>query len=521
MSGARHVGHPVGAALAGGVTGADELRALVEVALSALEAGVGARGGPLPAGGPSVVAAEVARVLGPGALGAGAAGAFASARGAAGGGPGPLPVIGVGESAALRELSALLAWGTADPADPHCAGHLHCPPLAVAVAADLVAAALNPSLDSWDQAPAASALEVEVVAALAGLVGFTPGVAGGTITSGGTEANLMGLLLARDAAGPGVGRRRILCSQAAHFSVRRCAGLLGLGEDAVVTVPAGADHRMDPDALAAAGRRVLAGNDRIAAIVATAGTTDLGAIEALPAIASVARELHAWLHVDAAYGGGALFSDRLAPLLVGLDRAHSVGLDLHKLGWQPIAAGVFLVRDAALLGPLAQRAAYLNPDDDEQAGYLSLLGNSPRTTRRADVFKIAVTLRALGRSGLGELVDRCHDLARHAAELIHADPRLELVAEPVLTSVVFRYLPDRYDGRRPADRAEVDRVNAALRRRLLHEGRAVVGRTELGEGPGAVRLKLTLLNPNTTGTDLAALLAAVVEAGRAESAPAG
>ncbi|MFI1378250.1 pyridoxal phosphate-dependent decarboxylase family protein [Embleya sp. NPDC020886] len=514
MSGARPVGHPVGAALAGGVAGADALRTLVEVALAALADGAGARGGALPAGGPVAVAAEVARVLG-----AGAVGAVPAPRGSGAVGPGALPAVGVGEFAALGELSALLAWGAADPADPFCAGHLHCPPLAVAVAADLVAGALNPSLDSWDQAPAASALELEVVAALAGLVGFAPKAAGGTITSGGTESNLMGLLLARDAVGPGVGRRRVLCSQAAHFSIRRCAGLLGLGEDAVVTVPAGADHRMDPSALAAAGRRVLAGNDRIAAIVATAGTTDLGAIDPLPAIASVARELGAWLHVDAAYGGGALFSERLAPLLTGLSRAHSVGLDLHKLGWQPVAAGVFLVRDAALLAPLAQRAAYLNPDDDEQAGYFSLLGNSPRTTRRADVFKIAVTLRALGRAGLGGLVERCHDLARFAARSVRAHPRLELAAEPVLTSVVFRYLPERHDGPGPVAAAETDRVNAALRRRLLHEGRAVVGRTELGEGPGSVRLKLTLLNPNTTAADVAALLEAVVEAGRTESAP--
>ncbi|GCD99812.1 amino acid decarboxylase [Embleya hyalina] len=518
MNAGREVRHPVGVSLSGGVAGPDALRALVDVALLAMDAGIGARGGPLPSGGPAGVAAEVARVLG-----SGAAGPVPAARGAASAGPGPgtLPDIGVGDFAALRELSALLAWGSADPADPRCAGHLHCPPLAVAVAADLIASALNPSLDSWDQAPVAVALEAEVVAALAGLVGFPPGGAGGTITTGGTESNLMGLLLARDALGPGVGRRRILCSQAAHFSIRRCAGHLGLGEDAVVTVPTDAEHRMDPHALAAAVGRVRAGNDRIAAIVATAGTTDLGAIDPLPAIAAVARAAGAWLHVDAAYGGGALFSNRLTPLLTGLEGAHSVGLDLHKLGWQPIAAGVFLVRDAALLGPLAQRAAYLNPDDDQRAGYVSLLGNSPRTTRRADVFKIAVTLRALGRAGLGELVDRCHDLARHAAEAIRADPHLELSAEPVLTTVVFRYLRRGHDPDDPVDRAEADRVNAALRRRLLHEGRAVIGRTELGDEPGAVRLKLTLVNPDTTGADLGALLAAVVEAGRAESATPG
>jgi L-2,4-diaminobutyrate decarboxylase len=169
-----------------------------------------------------------------------------------------------------------------------------------------------------------------------------------------------------------------------------------------------------------------------------------------------------------------------------------VALDLHKLGWQPIAAGVFLARDPAGLDPLAQRAAYLNPADDEEAGYPSLLGNSIRTTRRFDAFKVLVTLRTLGRSGLGALVDACHDLAVHAATRLEASPAWELAAPPVLTSVVFRV--------RGAD-------NAAIRRRLLESGRAVVGRTDLH---GEVWLKLTLLNPDATPADVDALLALIL-----------
>lgn len=482
------------APLAGGVSGPDALGELLDVVLTALAAGARDRGGPLPPGGPPAVDAAVRRALA----------------------ADPLPARGVGAGEALAVLTRALAYGTTDPADPACAGHLHCPPLAVAVAADLAASALNPSLDSWDQAPAATALETEVVAALAALAGFTPGLAAGTVTTGGTESNLLGLLLARDRGGPSAGRHRILCSDAAHFSVRRSAALLGMGDDAVVPVATGTDHRIDPGALDAVCRRVLAANDRPTAIVATAGTTDLGAVDPLAACADVAREHGVWLHVDAAYGGGALFSDRLARLLHGIDRADSIGLDLHKLGWQPIAAGVFLVRDRALFAPLTQRAKYLNPADDEHAGLPSLLGHSPRTTRRADVFKIAVTLRALGRDGLGALVDRCHALARYAGERIDRDPgpgALELTAEPVLTSVVFRYVPHPHPGE-PVGR-HADLVNAELRRRLLTSGRAVVGRTEIGTGPGSVRLKLTLLNPYASERDVDALLRAVVEAGRA------
>lgn len=485
-------------ALAGGALGPAELRPLVTTVLDALARGAADRDGPVPGASPSSVAAAVRKAAGHEFL----------------------PEVGVGAHAALSELTRVFAAGAADPADPRCAAHLHCPPLAVAVAADLAAAALNPSLDSWDQAPSGTALEPEVVATLANLVGFAPDAAG-TVTSGGTESNLMGLLLARDLAaraGRGreisrhgvapddAGRLRVLCSGAAHFSVARSAGLLGLGEDAVIAVDTRADHTMDVPALR---RELVALRERsetAVAVLATAGTTDLGAIDPLAEIADVTAEFGTWLHVDAAYGGGALFSRRLSPLLTGLQRADSVALDLHKLGWQPVPAGIFLARSAELFAPLERSVAYLNAEDDEQAGYPSLLGRSLRTTRRPDVFKIAVTLRALGRTGLETLIDRCHDLARHGAAQVAAHPRLELFAEPVLSTVMFRYQPT-------APQRDQDLINAELRRVLLAEGRAVVGRTE---HEGAIWLKLTLLNPHATEHDVDALLEAVVLAGDKE-----
>jgi L-2,4-diaminobutyrate decarboxylase len=499
---------PVGAdaALASDPQGGGGLAELLSVALAALAGGRSARGGPLPSGGAPVVAAAMRAALSENVL----------------------PEFGIGAASALAELTQVLAYGAADPADARCVGHLHCPPLAVAAVADFAVSVLNPSLDSWDQAPAGTALEGEVLAALAGLVGYPPASAGGVLTTGGTESNLMGLLLARDTvvhrrygahpAATGlpagaVGRLRVLCSELAHFSVAREAALLGLGEHAVIRVATDRDRRMDPVMLGEALSRVAARGEVPVAVVATAGTTDFGSIDPLPQVAEAAVEHGAWLHVDAAYGGGALFSDRLAPLLRGLELADSLALDLHKLGWQPVAAGVFLTREAAALKPLEQRVAYLNPADDEEAGYPSLLGRSLRTTRRADAFKIAVTLRALGRAGIGTLVDRCHDLAGYAARAIDEHPQLFLEAPPVLTSVVFAY----------SARTDADRVNAALRRRLLVEGHAVVGRTELGHsrpdgmaGDGRVRLKLTFLNPTATPADVDALLKAIVLAGQEE-----
>ncbi|MEV6975429.1 aminotransferase class I/II-fold pyridoxal phosphate-dependent enzyme [Kitasatospora sp. NPDC093806] len=487
--------------MAGGVGGPAALGPLLATVLDALETGATRRGGPLPTGRPADLAARVTAVLDTAS------------------GPDT-----------LARLTELLAHGAADPADPHCAAHLHCPPLAVATAADLAVSALNPSQDSWDQAPAATALETALLAELAALVGYHPARATGVFTAGGTESNLMGLMLARDQKLDGIVeldglpaladglRPRIFASRAAHFSVQRAAALLGLGERAVVPVDVDRELRMDPAALERAlAEASWAGRTPIA-VVATAGTTDTGAVDPLPAVAELAARHGAWLHVDAAYGGGALLSDRLAPLLDGIERADSVSLDWHKLGWLPAPAGVFLVRHAETYVSLGRRAEYLNPADDEQAGYPSLLGLSLRTTRRPDAFKLAVTLRTLGRAGLGRLVDACHDLALAAAGTVRADPELELHAEPVLTTVVFRYRPPGSDDPAvlsPAALDRLDRANAELRRTLLRTGRAVVGRTELpGDGPGRVRLKLTLLNPHTTPEDLTALLAEVTAAGR-------
>ncbi|MBO8183935.1 aspartate aminotransferase family protein [Streptomyces sp. DW4-2] len=485
--------------LSGGPGGPGALTPMLRTVLGALAEGAERRGGPLPAGSPAQLAADVARV-------------FAEADG----------------DGALHKLTDVLAYGSADPADPSCAAHLHCPPLAVAVAADLAVSALNPSQDSWDQAPAATALETLLLQELAQLVGYDPNEAAGVLTSGGTESNLMGLMLARDrvigqdsgrqielSGLPGTGRRaRIFTSEAAHFSVQRSAALLGLGEDAVVPVPVDDQLRMRPDALATALRDCVRRGELPLAVVATAGTTDTGAIDPLRTCASLSAEYGAWLHVDAAYGGGALLSEQLAPLMAGVALADSVSLDWHKLGWQPVAAGIFLVKRAETYASLARRAVYLNPQDDEEAGYPSLLGLSLRTTRRTDAFKIAVTLRTLGRDGLGRLVDACHALARSGTEAVRAHPNLELHADPVLTAFLFRYLPE---SPRNIDPERVDRINAGLRRRLLREGRAVVGRTELpGEGPGRVRLKLTLLNPHATPAEVERLLDAVVAAGRAE-----
>ncbi|MCT2583898.1 pyridoxal phosphate-dependent decarboxylase family protein [Actinophytocola gossypii] len=515
-----------GPLLAGGAAGAHEVRELVAVALDAVAEAAASRTGPVPAGGPPAVAAALAAALGapntgsgsgegpdangtggPGTYGAGGSGGGAGAGGVDGSGGGPgtygadgsgggadtygvdgsgggagaggvggsgagggglargasgiLPEHGVGPAAALGELTRLLTAGSVDPAHPWCAAHLHGPPLAVSAAADLVASMLNPSLDSWDQAPMASELERELTAALARLC-FPDGTPDAVITSGGTESNLLGILLAREA-----GARNVVCGPTAHHSVARAAWLLGLPTPTVVDLDR-------PDRISLPDRAIVA---------CTAGTTDTGAIDPLPGLAALADRAGAWLHVDASYGGATLFSDRLAPLLDGLTRADSVAVDLHKFGWQPIAAGVLATREP--ITALDVRADYLNPDDDMAAGLPDLLGRSLRTSRRPDAFKIAVTLRALGRTGVAALVERCCRMARDLAAEVRRHDGLRLWAEPTLSTVLLR--PSVAD-----DHPDGDELVAEVRRRLLNAGTAVLGRATID---GRVWLKLTLLNP--------------------------
>ncbi|MFI0963416.1 pyridoxal phosphate-dependent decarboxylase family protein [Streptomyces sp. NPDC021080] len=487
--------------LASGPEGPDALRPLLDTVLRALVEGATARGGPLPAGGPERVAQRLRTALGD-----------------------PLPHHGSPD--ALHTLVRALAEGAADPADPLCAAHLHCPPLAVATAADLAASALNPSLDSWDQAPAASELEALLARALAHLVYGTPDTTAATdtsgaqrtqdredaqsthgtqsthgirgaqgmrgapstqdiradalITTGGTESNQLALLLAREEH-HGI---QLVCGANAHHSLHRATWLLGLPEPVVLPTPTGT---LDPATLDSA----LTDLPGPLLVAATAGTTDAGLIDPLPDIADLCATHGARLHIDAAYGGGLLFSDRHRTKLDGLALADTVTLDLHKLGWQPVAAGLLAVRDPTDLTPLAHRADYLNADDDTEAGHPDLLGRSLRTTRRPDILKIAVTLKTLGRHGIGHLVDQVCAHAHELADLTAAHPGFELYDHPVISTVLFR------------PHGATDDTVAAVRRTLLDQGRAVLGRATLD---GRRWLKATLLNPHTRPGDLATLL---------------
>ena len=420
---------------------------------------------------------------------------------------------GVGDAAALTEADSLYADNAVWFHHPSYVAHLNCPVAVPAVAAEAMLAAINTSVDTFDQSLVATLMEQRLVRWTAERIGFTAG--DGVFTSGGTQSNLQALYLARSRAERAADedraallpRLRVLATEAAHFSVARSARLLGLGEDAVVAVPADAAGRMDAGALREALSALEAAGSLPMAIVATAGTTDRGLIDPLPEIADAARDHRIWLHVDAAYGGGLLLSRTRRHLLDGIEHADSVTVDFHKSYFQPVSSSALIVRERADLAATAHHADYLNPAAEaaSEDAEPNQVDKSLQTTRRFDALKLWTTLRSLGPDAIGDMVDACCDLAAEVRELLAEDPDLHVLGTTDLSTVIFRFRPAGLDDSR------ADALQPLIRRILFHSGRAMVARTTIDGTPW---LKLTLLNPDTTLLDVAAVLDLVRATGR-------
>ncbi len=420
------------------------------------------------------------------------------------------PLEGVGLEPALAEVRALILPAIAAVGHPEYAAHLHSVPTIPALASEVIISATNQSLDSFDQSPSATAVERKVIDWLNEAFGF--GADGdGVFTSGATKSNLMGLMLARDEHArrhlqrdvhqrglpAEASRWRILCSELAHFSVERAAAILGLGEEAVVRLPADEHGVLQAETVQSALAGELRAERRPIALVLTAGTTDLGSIDALRGCIESAQRHGVWTHVDAAAGGALILSRANPHLLDGIERADSLALDFHKLLFQPISCGVFLVRRARALELLRRRIPYLDPNDGGAQAGPNLVAKSIETTRRFDALKVLVTLRAIGRQRLGELVDRTIATARSAAALIARHPALELLAAPMTNTVMLRWSGSCSNSTQRTSVPLVNDVNRALPHRLWRGGGPVVGTAFYRAAPA---LKLTFTNP-LCGTD--------------------
>jgi L-2,4-diaminobutyrate decarboxylase len=491
---------------AGTAQGLQELRRLVNAAIDVMVEVSSDRVGPVSVGGPAAAATAASRAL-DGRL---------------------APDCGQSPEAVLNDLVREYARWSVDVTHPAALARMQCPPTAAAVAAELVAATLNQSLHAWESGPFGLELDRWVVSELGRLIGFDA-ECGGTLTASGSVSNLMALVAARDstvlnklghfAAMEGLRVLQlqpvVVCPEGIHFSIARAARILGIGEANLRPVPTDKLGRMLPEA----ADHVLSNlpdNEIAVVLVACAGSTDLGVIDPLAELADVAAHHQVWLHADAAYGAGALFSPRMSGMLRGIERADSVTLDLHKFGWTSASASALIVRDAQTLNSFGlDPTTCLSSDDDTLAGYIGSQNTSIQTTRRVDALKIAVSMRVLGAQRLAEMVEHCHDLALHAATRLASDPRCEMPVMPSMTALLFRYLP--------SGGQNVDSFNGVLRRRIMDQGRALVARTHIKQDDGSERtyLKLIMLNPDVTFAQLDAVLDEILAEAAEADAEAG
>ena len=437
---------------------------------------------------------------------------------------------GIGVQKSLEHLVEIFLNPSLKVHHPHSLAHLHCPTMVASQIAEVLINATNQSMDSWDQSPAGSIMEEHLIDWLRQKAGYGEGTSG-VFTSGGTQSNLMGVLLARDWAiakhwknedgsewsvqrdgipADAMKKVKVICSENAHFSVQKNMAMMGMGFQSVVTVPSNANAQMDVAALEQTLAQLKAEGKIAACIVATAGTTDAGAIDDLKAIRKLADEYQAWLHVDAAWGGALLLSKNYRHLLDGIELTDSITLDFHKHFFQTISCGAFLLKDPANYRFIDYKADYLNSEYDEEHGVPNLVAKSLQTTRRFDALKLWFTVEALGEELYASMIDHGVKLTQEVEQYINDTASLEMLVPSQFASVLFRVVPEGY----PAE--FVDALNQNVADELFARGEANIGVTKVG---GKQSLKMTTLSPIATLENVKALLAQVLaEADRIKDA---
>jgi glutamate/tyrosine decarboxylase-like PLP-dependent enzyme len=360
---------------------------------------------------------------------------------------------------------------------------------------DLLASVLNPNVTSWRSAPAAVTIERAVVGWLAeavGCKGFS-----GSLCGGGSSANLMALAMAREAKAPanqtGIRPCTVYASTEVHMAVPKAVALLGIGRDNLRLIPVDGDMRIRIDALEAAIAADRKAGRQPIAIVASAGTVNIGAIDPLPTLADIAAREGLWLHADGAYGGLAALA---APeKFVGLDRVDSLAIDPHKWLYQPIDCGCLLFRARE-----PARAAFSGAGDyvkimtDDPIEGFAFFDESMELSRRFRALKLWLSLQYHGRRAFRAAIA---DDLRHAqllAQEIAAQPDLELVAPVPLSAVCFRH--------RAKD-------NAAILKRVIARGRVYISNATIG---GRFVLRACFVNHRATDDDVRAIVSEVVAA---------
>jgi aromatic-L-amino-acid decarboxylase len=347
--------------------------------------------------------------------------------------------------------------------------------------ADLIAGAVNRYVGVWLAAPGMVQLEANVIRWFCDVAGYPP-EAGGFLTSGGSLANFSAVVTARRTRLP----ERFLdgtlyCSDQAHHSIQKAAALAGFPENSVREVPADRAFRIRLDVL-----RDRLAEDRRAGrlpflIVGNAGTVNTGAVDDLAGLADIAARENCWLHVDGAYGGFFLLTERGRRAMPGIDRADSITLDPHKGLFLPYGTGCLLARDAGTLRRAHALTADYLPAMQDVPDLVDFCQISPELSRPPRGLGVWLPIKLHGIESFRRALEEKLDLAEWATGELERVPGVRIVARPQLSIVAFRLEPEAARSRARAGEPDLNRLNRLLLERINARRRVFLTGTMLGE----------------------------------------
>jgi glutamate/tyrosine decarboxylase-like PLP-dependent enzyme len=393
----------------------------------------------------------------------------------------------------LADFQSKIAPRNMRPHHPRFLAFVPAAPTFVSVLGDWLCAATNAFAGVWKESAAAAQVELLVLDWFKQWMGY-PLTAGGLLTGGGSEANLIALTVARERLAYEVrGRAMLYVSSQRHWSIDRAARVIGLRPDQVRVLPGEADFRLAPARLAAAVAQDQQGGKPPWLVVANAGATNTGAVDPLPELAALCRRHGLWLHADAAYGWPALLTERGRVELAGLEFADSVTLDPHKWLAQTYDVGCVLIRDGALLAQtFAMRPEYMQ-DVTPQGDEVNFADLGISLTRRFRALKIWLSLQVLGVAWFRRLVEHGICLAEYAQALLERAGCFEILSPRRLSTLCFRYTA--------AGLAEsrLDELNRRICEQVQQTGRVFLATTQLA---GRTAQRLCFVNWRTTAADV-------------------
>jgi L-2,4-diaminobutyrate decarboxylase len=384
--------------------------------------------------------------------------------------------------------------------NPRYMGHQVAVPLPISAVAGMVGALLNNGMAIYEMGPVASVLEKWIISHFSEIIGNKN--ADGFLTSGGTLATLTALLSARQAIlkndiweNGQEDKLAIMVSEQAHYSVDKAARIMGLGSKGVIQVPVDENFQMRTDLLPSLLLKAKQDGLKVIALVANGCSTSTGTYDDLKAIAEFCTSHHIWFHLDAAHGGGVIYSSKYKSHLEGIELADSLIIDLHKMLMGPALSTLVLFKNSDdSYKTFNQKAQYLWENEQDKEWY-----NYAKRTLECTKLMMSVRFYAIVQAyGIGifdEYVTRQYDLAREFSEMILGDSSFELATEPMSNIVCFRYTPQHV--------TDVNKLNGQIRKKSLENGDYYIVQTELN---GNTYLRVTLMNPFTEKAHLTALL---------------